>query len=380
MTIEEKFDKLFTSVEQKVKKNYNSASAIAEEIAQEFGMQMREMSCVFSFVSNQTLLDYIKERKMMLAYESIIESEKFNAEKAISLSGLSDQATFNKKFKSVFNLTPTEAFKKRDFSLLKIKLSWNDLQTLNISSDLMARTSKPIVSKTIFGIDKSKFNELKEIVELQEVFGFNEFQSQAAYYIHATYDISLNDAFAFVDEFYYNEQDSVLDPSDCSDREFDSFNFFDRIKGAIDDYEVRYVYFECDIDSIYTVYNVINKLHNAGEEDVTKVDIDVINICAYEEINVAYCKRAVEYFKEHATDKHGEDAFDEYIDMILCNKPIEIAFANIIQLEDIDDYTLYTPSDLEDEDSYIDLYEEPIREEDYEDYKDETFGFWENYD
>lgn len=55
-----------------------------------------------------------------------------------------------------------------------------------------------------------------------------------------------------------------------------------------------------------------------------------------------YCIKAIKYFDSHATEEYGEDAFEEYIENVLCNMPIEIAFANILQLEGWDDYPTMT--------------------------------------
>lgn len=370
MTVNEKFDKLFALIEQKIKFTDKSSSVIAEEIAQEFGLSMRDLSNFFTFISDQTLISYIKERKMMAAYESILNSEKYDADKAVELSGLADQPAFNKRFKIVFDLTPTEAFEKKDSNLLKVKLSWDSLQEMRISSNAI---------KTIFGIDRLKFNEIKEIIGLQDEFNFDELQSEIAYYIYKFYDVPLKAAFRFVGEYHYNEN---VEEELAKEIE-DICEFFNlpteyifateeeaipilsreeflntRIKGDIDDPEIRYVYFQGDMDSIYTVYNVIDKLHKAGEKDVTQVDIDVVNICAYDEIHVGYCKKAVKYFKERATDKYGEEAFDEYIESILRNVPIETAFENILNLEGWDDYTSFATLELENKEDYVDCDED----------------------
>lgn len=370
MTVNEKFDKLFALIEQKIKFTDKSSSVIADEIAQEFGLSTRGLSDFFTFVSNQTLINYIKERKWMAVYENLLNSEKYDADKVVELSGLADQPTFNKRFKVVFDLTPTEAFKKKDPNLLKVKLSWDNLQEMRISSNAI---------KTIFGIDRSKFNEIKEIIGLQDEFSFDELQSEIAYYIYKFYDVPLKAAFRFVGEYHYNENVEEELAKEIEDiREF--FNlpteyifaaeeeaiprlsreeFLNtRIKGDIDNPEIRYVYFQGDMDSIYTVYNVIDKLHEAGENDVTQVDIDVVNICAYNEIHVGYCKKAVKYFKERATEEYGEEAFDEYIESILRNVPIETAFENILNLEGWDDYTSFTTLEIENKKDYVNYDEE----------------------
>ena len=349
MFSDEQFDKITIKIEQKVKFEDKTYSDIAKEISKECGYTTRQISNFFSIFTGQTLTHYIKERKMMAAYENILNSEKYNAEKAVEISGLSDQPAFNKRFKLVFGLTPTEAFEKKDPELFKLKMSWDTIRKeRNLRSE----------QKTIFGINESKYEEIKKIIELQHEYHFDETKSETAYDIYVNYDIPLKDSFSFVDRYYeeeklketiFEELEKVSDLFSLS-REEDLFpegefslsreEFLNnRIKEDIADPELRHIFLQGNIGSIYTMYNVVDKLHEAGEEDVTQVDIDVINICAYNEINPEYCKKAVAYFKEHATAQYGEDAFEEYVESILRSVPIEIAFENIMFLDGWDDYS-----------------------------------------
>ena len=109
---------------------------------------------------------------MMAVYESILDSEEYDAKVCVELSGLADQPTFNKRFKKSFGLTPLEAFQKKDRSLLKIKITWkNTQQTQNVSTN----------SDMIFGLTRAKYSEIKELVLLEEQLGFEESQSKIVY-------------------------------------------------------------------------------------------------------------------------------------------------------------------------------------------------------
>ena len=100
--------------------------------------------------------------------------------------------------------------------------------------------------------------------------------------------------------------------------------------------------------------------------DVTKVDINAIKICAYTELYAGYCIRAMQYYKDNATDEYGDDAFDEYIEYILENQPYETAFSNITRLkgwDDCEDVVLY-----DDDFEYNESFEKWAAEEtDYSD-------------
>ena len=365
ITPNEKIDKLFELIEQEARKGFKSKHAIAERIAQEFGVSTRDLSTVFSFLLNQTLIDYIADRKLMAAYECLISSENFDVQTAIFLSGLGDQSAFNKRFKIRFEMTPMEAHRQKDISPLQVKMSWNALQTTEISMQPQGRASFNHSSKkTMFGISKEKLGEIETLLELRDTYGFDELQCELAYYIFVTYSIPINAAFRFVDEFKYEDDiddEELAELDDYPKLSIEEY-IYTRVKETVADPEISYVYFEGDMDSLDTVYKVIDKLHNQGIDDVTELYIRIIDICAYDEIHVTYCIKAIKYFDSHATEEYGEDAFNEYIESILCNTPIELAFANIYQLEGWDDYPTMTEEEYA---AYI--------SDDYDDFDDTAY-------
>ncbi|MBQ7971597.1 MAG: hypothetical protein IJ294_04545, partial [Clostridia bacterium] len=165
-----------------------------------------------------------------------------------------------------------------------------------------------------------------------------------AYYIASTYDVSLQEAFLFVGEFVNDrDEDDIEFDKEMGQEQPTTIwkngkeRLISHIKSVAADPEVRCVFFDI-VGSLAWTYRVIEKFHNAGELDVTTVDRDVLEICADDDITVSYCKEAVKYYKDHATDQHGEEAFEEYIDSILCNIPMETAFDMIIRLNDVIEY------------------------------------------
>ena len=356
---EEMFNKICDLVEHKAKYTQKTYSEIVQEIAKDMGVSERDLKGYFRYESGTPLIDYVKERKMMVVYEDILDSEEYDADIAVELSGYADQPTFNKRFKKTFGLTPLEAFQKKDRSLLKIKITWkNAQQTQNVSNN----------SDMIFGLTRAKYSEIKELVLLEEQLNFEESQSETAYDLYKFCDMSLKEAFEFVDAFYRAEEewemisramDSVFGLSNSYDSEKEDVSKISqkevlnqRIKKSAEDPEFRYVYFHGDINSVIAIYPIIDELHEAGEEDVAQVDIDVINICAHEDIDAKRCLNAVAYFRANATEKHGEEAFCEYIEYILRDVPIETAFKNIYQLDGWDDHSDCTAFDMEQEFEY----------------------------
>ena len=84
--------------------------------------------------------------------------------------------------------------------------------------------------------------------------------------------------------------------------------------------------------------NLIDKLHALGDNDITELEPELIEMCAYEDFDARFCKKAVAYYLDNATDEYGDDAFEEYVGYLLNGQYIEDAFDNIWHTEGWDDY------------------------------------------
>lgn len=356
MTGSEKIDRVTALIESEIKKD-KSASEIADNVAREIGNSTRDLSTIFSFMTGKTLIDYIKERKLNASYEHIIDGERFDAKTAVTLSGLGDQSALIKKFNNAYGMTPKEAHAKKDRSLVKVRMKWNDFSHVEIQEITSEENDTVIANNTVFGLARTKYEEVKEAIELQELYGFDELQSEIAYYIYQTYDFPLKETFRFVDEYDYDTRSSKLsddnideDLKELLNKVFSNdvvddepemdrteyYNYF--VKGDADDPEIRYAYFVVGVKSIPAIYNLIDKLHALGDNDITELEPELIEMCAYEDFDARFCKKAVAYYLDNATDEYGDDAFEEYVGYLLNGQYIEDAFDNIWHTEGWDDY------------------------------------------
>lgn len=356
MTGSEKIDRVTALIESEIKKD-KSASEIADNVAREIGNSTRDLSTIFSFMTGKTLIDYIKERKLNASYEHIIDGERFDAQTAVTLSGLGDQSALIKKFNNVYGMTPKEAHAKKDRSLVKARMKWNDFSHVEIQEITSEENDTVTTNNTVFGLARTKYEEVKEAIGLQELYGFDELQSEIAYYIYQTYDFPLKETFRFVDEYDYDTRSSKLsddnideDLKELLNKVFSNdvvddepemerteyYNYF--AKGDADDPEIRYAYFVVGVKSIPAIYNLIDKLHALGDNDITELEPELIEMCAYEDFDARFCKKAVAYYLDNATDEYGDDAFEEYVGYLLNGQYIEDAFDNIWHTEGWDDY------------------------------------------
>ena len=101
MNLKEHFESIIEKIEKKAENPYDQkASNIAENICKEEFINIREFNAIFKFLTDYSIIEYIKERKMMIAYKMLIEAEEFDPQPVIEISGLDNQNSFGKKLKT----------------------------------------------------------------------------------------------------------------------------------------------------------------------------------------------------------------------------------------------------------------------------------------
>ena len=87
----------------------------------------RSRNEIFKFMTGKTFPQYLSERLAMYAYETLLQQEAYSEEELLNILGFSSGSALYKKFKEVFDLSPREAFEKRDRSLYKKPDYWDSL-------------------------------------------------------------------------------------------------------------------------------------------------------------------------------------------------------------------------------------------------------------
>ena len=200
MNAQERFECYTSEIEKMAEKSEClKPNDIAEELISSHGIGIRDINAVFTFLTESSLIYYIRERQMMAAYKAIISSEKFNAEVGISITGYSDQSAFGKAFKQRFGITPKEAFEKKDLSKYIEKLTWDALAKDAVLFEHTEIKVKPV--KMRFGISEEQYRIANYAADLQVLFDLDDYQSEKAFEFAGIMNLDMKLAFEFISEY-----------------------------------------------------------------------------------------------------------------------------------------------------------------------------------
>ena len=94
-----------------------------EHLAEKFGYSAFHFHRIFSTVTEQTITDYMKKRRLTLAHMQLCETEKTVTEIALA-NGFNSIQSFNRTFKETFGMTPLEARQR------KPKITYRSVETI----------------------------------------------------------------------------------------------------------------------------------------------------------------------------------------------------------------------------------------------------------
>ena len=315
MNTREKYDEIIELIEIFIIERVGEkAGDIADKVVSKKGggLSLRDISTIVGFMTGDMLIPYIKKRQLNKAYNYLVKDAKCNMDTAIAYTGLSDQPAFIKAFNKQFNMTPSEARRKRDSSLISPPQTWS---VISIDESIKGNQESMEIEKNPkelrYGIDSKRFELLKHSLDLQVLFGFSDKQSEAAFYIADKNKIEIRAAFNFVDEFtmhFYDEEFEKL--------------WGEKVEGS------RY---SVTLDALFYTYckfkmsfsqsiELIDQLAVHGVNDITIVAPELIEAFQKSEYALFSFKELNEFFNLYKNENVGfqdPDGFDDFMELVL---------------------------------------------------------------
>ena len=367
MNVKTRYDNLITQIEIGAKNPDIDANTLMDSVTRASGFSTPELNTAFRFITDETLLQYIKTRKLMAAYKYLLEADpsKISSPRAISyavsISGYDNQNSFTKKFSQFFNkLTPKEAFLKKDLSLLTEPLTWavvSDESALTLSNK---EEDLPMVNTLKFGISQEQYTKVIEAHEFSLLYNLPEMFNQVAFEISEQLGVTMKNAFAYADSLYDYGDEFSYDPDPEEDEE-QLEDPEDELREVAFDPFVQFAFFKCHL-SVYAAYELRDRLC-FSEDSIMTMDPKLLHAFAQTyDMNFNFFKQAYEYYQQHATDNFTKEQLERYIDLLEINTPIEIAFREIAPFTDDFDFCYEVPLSGDD-DSLPDIIEQMASED-----------------
>ena len=196
MTLQEKFDGIIACIERLVAdKEYD----IPQALARETGFNLRLIGDAFHFISDMTLVKYIRQRRLVNALKQRFELN-LSVEQIVSVAGFSDAAAFSKACKNEFNLSPSQI--TQDVLDQYVPLSFDRIVSgkniVQLENDALITAKK---TDSICGISAEQFAEVKQVLEIGAIYGLADEEAEFVYRLALHCKISAAQAAEFYDDF-----------------------------------------------------------------------------------------------------------------------------------------------------------------------------------
>ncbi len=196
MTLQEKFDSIMNSIESLIGVGKED---IPNVVAREAGLNLRQLADSFQFMTDMTLIKYIRRRRLVHALDTRI-ALGLPVEEVVSIAGFSDAAAFSKACKNEFDLSPAqidgEALSK--YVPLSFALVSSGKNADQMENGTLITTMK---ENTICGISVSQFATVKQMLEISALYGFNDEETEFVYRLSEMEEITVTQAAEFYEDF-----------------------------------------------------------------------------------------------------------------------------------------------------------------------------------
>ncbi len=319
MNAAEKFKVTIDFIEELIQDEEKRSSDIGEIVAKKNGRSPRDMSTIFGYLTDMAPSDYITQRKLNAAYVDLVVNGNGIAH-AVGIAGYNDQSAFSKAFKRQFDMTPREAQKRKDLTLITPPITWDDLSG-GRTSETNVTEEKPGVGNLIFGVSEVSFEKIEKVLELEAFYGFKRMFSKYAFKLSESSGKSLEDCFSYAE--------SLREFCGDFDKGFeDNLSPDERLQECGDDKNYQELFFSRGISVEMSWYLLECQLIN--KEEIMSCDPKaIVYYPGFEEgveISFSYFVRAYNYYVEHFDIDRTEESFERYLDYITAGYPIEVSF------------------------------------------------------
>ena len=187
-------NKIIDIVEDNVTTNPKELLSILER---ETGYQSRQLSEVFSFMTNTSIKQYHTTRRLEFAAKKLADGFSKSLASLAQEIGYNDQAAFTNAFKKQFNVTPMEAKKSNIVTRGKMKINFS----IEWGDRTIETRQNPQNENSLFGMSKAKLDEVQKLLGIAAFYGMSKNQANIVYDISQEYKLGIDSAFELFDDY-----------------------------------------------------------------------------------------------------------------------------------------------------------------------------------
>ena len=342
----ENFNKTIWKIEDLAADDSLNSQDISEKITDLNNLTLRDMATVFKYLTGGTLLEYIKLRKMMASYLFLINGETRNISGAVGKSGLSDQPSYTKAFKSIFGLTPKEAYLKKDPKLFREPLTWDALSLEDIS--LFPVKEHPAELKSSrFGIEEAKLSKAAEAMNLEAFYDFSPLMSQYAFDLAEKTGKPMKETFRFVDSFREMVEPTKEPDEDPYAGAEPALTQKELLHKYGDSEFYQRMFFERGI--VASTIDFLMEFHNASEDDLLECNPEMLDVfCDIENaygMSFGYFMQGWRSYMDYTGGKYDSEQFESFVELLDSWVPIEDALEGMEWSDEEYEELLYDSAD-----------------------------------
>lgn len=195
MALQEKFDGIIDGIERLVRAGEDD---IPQALVKETGFNLRLLGDAFQFITDMTLIKYIRQRRLVYALVNRIELN-LPVEDIAEDAGFSDAAAFSKACKNEFDLTPIQITKDvlNEYPPLTFAMVTVGRDVDQMENDTLVTTK----NDTICGVSTEQFAEIKQLLELSAIYGLSDDEAEFVYQLSHSCGITAAQGAEFYDDF-----------------------------------------------------------------------------------------------------------------------------------------------------------------------------------
>lgn len=205
MMLQDKYDNIIDCIEYFVDKRLED---IPQALAKETGLNLRLLGDAFQFVTDMTLIKYIRQRRLIYALTKKVKNN-LSVEDIAEDTMFCDAAAFTKACKNEFDLTPGQITEEvlEKYPPLHFNRIISGSNAEQMENDTLDVPNKDEIK----GVSSEQFAEIKRVLEISAIYGFDDDDAEFVYRLAIEFNISVEEAAEFCEEARIQEEFDLTD-------------------------------------------------------------------------------------------------------------------------------------------------------------------------